>query len=72
MSKYDELKRLAEKVLSLTKDDPEWDDAWNHYEAASVPEVVVALIAENKALRKEVARLKKDNLELLENPGDAL
>ncbi|CAM3211945.1 hypothetical protein [Pseudomonas fluorescens] len=33
---------------------------------------VLALIADNEALRKEVARLKKDNLALLENPGDAL
>jgi hypothetical protein len=32
----------------------------------------LGLNAEIDALRKEVVRLKEDNLSLLENPGDAL
>lgn len=40
--------------------------------AEADPRTVLALIAENEALRDEVARLKEDNLALLENPGDAL
>jgi len=32
----------------------------------------LCLNAELDALRKEVVRLKEDNLSLLENPGDAL
>ena len=40
--------------------------------AEADPRTVLALIADNEALRKEVGRLKSDNLALLESPGDAL
>ena len=40
--------------------------------AEASPRTVLALIAENEALRVKIARLKEDNRALLENPGDAL
>lgn len=47
-------------------------DACLRYVAAANPAAVLALIADNERLSKECARLKTDNLALLENPGDAL
>jgi len=42
------------------------------YHAALRPSAVLALIAENEALRNECTRLAEDNRGLLEHPEDAL
>jgi len=69
MSKYDELRRLAEMVISLERADgipaTVWKDAYEEYLAAAGPGTALNLIAEverlaaeNETLRKDAARWK--------------
>jgi len=80
MSDYSALKKQAEAARDNC---PIWYEADSFslrhmdlgdsgFVAEASPRTVLALIAENEALRVKIARLKEDNRALLENPGDAL
>lgn len=80
MNDYIELKKQAEAARDNC---PIWyaadsfslrhmDLGDSGFVAEADPRTVLALIADNEALRKEVDRFKSDNLALLESPGDAL
>ncbi|NHC53078.1 hypothetical protein [Pseudomonas sp. AU8050] len=80
MNDYIELKKQAEAARDNC---PIWyaadsfslrhmDLGDSGFVAEADPRTVLALIADNEALRKEVDRLKSDNRALLESPGDAL
>ena len=60
MSKWDELKRLAETAISLrehgrtSEGEPEWDEADDAFWNAITPELITELIAENVRLRRAI------------------
>lgn len=69
-----EVERLQASLVEMTR---YRDNAANHMrriraEATAFEKERDQLKVENEALRKKVARLKEDNLALLENPGDSL
>lgn len=53
MRKYDELKRLAEEVLSIeAAEDRSISAAYDAYESAASPAAILELIAENERLER--------------------
>ncbi|SPZ07556.1 Uncharacterised protein [Pseudomonas luteola] len=66
MSKWDELKRLAETAISLrehgrtSEGEPEWDEADDAFWDAITPELIAELIAENKRLRQIIINSAKE------------
>lgn len=55
MIDYTELKRLARRLIEIEARDGDEPigEAWDEFEAVATPSAVLALIAENEALRKE-------------------
>ncbi len=61
MSKWDELKRLADTAISLrehgrtSEGEPEWDEADDAFWNAITPELIAELIAENERMHAELS-----------------